>query len=94
MFYLFAIVFGFSYGGEVPQTPALVGRYFGFKATASLVGVVVAFAGIGGALGAWFAGRVFDATNSYQAAFMVAIAVSVLIIIVLVLLKRIKPKSI
>jgi len=91
MFYLFAIIFGFSYGGEVPQIPALVGRYFGFKAAASLVGIVVTFAGLGGALGAWLAGRIFDATNSYQAAFILAIAASVIIIAILVMLKRIKP---
>ena len=90
-FYLFAIIFGFSYGGEVPQTPALVARYFGLKAVAALVGMVVAFAGFGGAIGSWLAGRIFDITQSYQAAFTVAIAASLMITVILIALKRVKP---
>jgi MFS family permease len=90
-FYLFAVIFGFSYGGEVPQTPALVERYFGLKAVASLVGVAVAFAGLGGAFGAWLAGRIFDVTQSYQAAFTVAIAAGAILTVIALLLKKVSP---
>ena len=70
MFYLFAIVFGLAYGGEVPQMPVLVGRFFGLRALAALVGVILFGATIGGAIGAWVGGQVFDVTQSYQLAFI------------------------
>jgi len=90
-FYLFAVTFGFSYGGEVPQMPVLVGRYYGLRTVASLVGIIAGLAGIGGAAGAWMAGRIFDATQSYQVAFIVAILVSLASTIIMVMLKRVKP---
>jgi len=90
MFYLFAIVFGFAYGGEVPQMPALVGRFFGLRAVAALVGVVVFGATIGGAIGAWVGGQVFDVTHSYQGAFIIAAIVSLSAVIITLMLKKTK----
>jgi MFS family permease len=90
MFYLFAIVFGFAYGGEVPQLPVLVGRFFGMRAVAALVGTVVFGATIGGALGAWVAGRIFDVTQSYQMAFTIAAVASLATMIITVMLKKAK----
>ncbi len=52
-FYLFAVVFGFAYGGEVPQIPLFVSRFCGTRAMASLVGLVLFIGNIGGALGPW-----------------------------------------
>ena len=90
-FYLFAVIFGFSYGGEVPQMPALVGRYCGLSTVASLIGIIAGISGIGGAAGAWLAGRIFDATQSYQIAFIVAILVSLASTIIMLVLKKVKP---
>ena len=91
MFYLFAIVFGFAYGGEVPQMPVLVGRFFGLRAVAALVGVIVFGSTIGGAFGAWVGGKVFDVTQSYQLAFTIAIATSLIVVMLTVIQKRVKP---
>ncbi len=90
MFYLFAIVFGFAYGGEIPQMPILVGRFFGLKAVAALVGIVLFSANIGGAIGTWLAGQIFDVTQSYQIAFMIAVMASFLAVIMTLLLKKAK----
>lgn len=76
MFYLFAAVFGFAYGGEVPQMAALVGSFFGLQAVAALVGVIVLGTRIGGALGSYLGGAIFDATASYRLAFAIAAAAS------------------
>ena len=89
-FYLFAIVFGFAYGGEVPQMPVLVGRFFGLRAVAMLVGIVVFGATIGGALGAWVAGQIFDMTQSYQMAFTIAAAASLAAVLITLMLKKAK----
>ncbi|MBU2536056.1 MAG: MFS transporter [Chloroflexota bacterium] len=91
MFYLFAIVFGFAYGGEVPQMPVLVGRFFGLRAVATLVGVIVFGATSGGALGAWVGGQIFDVTQSYQLAFTIAAVTSFIAIVLTLILKKVRP---
>lgn len=91
MFYLFAIVFGFAYGGEVPQMPVLVGQFFGMRAVAALVGVAVFGATIGGAIGAWVGGQVFDVTQSYQLAFTIATGASFVAIALTLMLKKVRP---
>jgi len=88
MFYLFAIVFGFAYGGEVPQMPTLVGQFFGLRAVAALVGIIVTSVAVGGALGSWIAGRIFDVTQSYQVAFIIATVASFIAVITTAFLKR------
>jgi len=70
-FYLFAIIFGFAYGGEVPQIPLLAGKHFGTKSLAALVGLILFVGNIGGALGPWVAGKIFDVTAGYQWAFII-----------------------
>lgn len=90
MFYLFAIIFGFAYGGEVPQMPVLVGRFFGMRAVAALVGVTVFGATIGGALGAWMGGQIFDVTQSYQLAFTIAAVTSFISVVLTLMLKKLK----
>jgi MFS family permease len=91
MFYLFAIVFGFAYGGEVPQMPVLVGRFFGLRNVAVLVGVIVFGATIGGAIGAWVGGQVFDVTQSYQPAFTIAAVAGFFAIALTLMLKKFRP---
>lgn len=93
MFYFFAIVFGFAYGGEVPQMPVLVGHFFGLRAVAALVGVVVFGATIGGAIGAWVGGQIFDVTQSYQLAFTIAAIAGLTAVITTLALKKAKVVS-
>ncbi len=70
-FYLFAVIFSIPYGGEVTLIPLVIGRYFGTRAMATLMGFTIFVIGLGGALGAWVAGRIFDVTGSYQWAFII-----------------------
>ena len=93
MFYLFAIIFGFAYGGEVPQMPVLVGRFFGMRAVAALVGVTVFGATIGGALGAWMGGQIFDVTQSYQLAFTIAAVAGFISVVLTLMLKKLKADT-
>jgi MFS family permease len=68
-FYFFAIIFGFAYGGEVPQIPLFVSAIGGTKAMATLVGLTLFIGNIGGALGPWLAGKIFDMSGHYFWAF-------------------------
>ncbi len=70
MFYLFAIIYGFGYGAEAPQQGALPSKYFGNQVI--LVSIMMLGADLGAALGSWVAGMVFDVTQSYQIAFILA----------------------
>jgi MFS family permease len=91
MFYLFAIVFGFAYGGEVPQMPVLIGQFFGLRGLAALVGVVVFGATSGGAVGAWVGGEIFDVTHSYQMAFIIAAIAGSSAVVITLAVKRLRP---
>jgi MFS family permease len=88
MFYLFAVVFGFPYGGEVPQIPLFIGKHWGTKTMATLVGLNMFVTCIGGALGAWLAGEIFDTTQSYSWAFIAGTAASLGSLILVLKLKR------
>ncbi len=90
MLYLFAVVFGFAYGGEVPQMTLLIGQFFGLQAVMALTGATSAATRAGGALGSWAAGVVFDLTRSYLVAFAGVAVVGTLALGVSIWLKRIR----
>ncbi len=87
-FYLFAVIFSLSYGGEIPQIPLSVGKYFGTKMMATLVGLCSFTLSAGGAVGSWLAGKIFDATQSYQGAFIIGAAAGLVSLILILVLQR------
>jgi MFS family permease len=87
-FYLFAIIFGFCYGGEVPLIPLFISRFFGTRSMAGLMGLLIFVANIGGALGPWLSGRIFDSTGSYQLAFIITASAALVSLILALGLKR------
>lgn len=89
MFYLFAVIFSLPYGGEIPQIPLYIGRYFGTKKMATLVGLSSFVTSIGGALGPLIAGKIYDTTESYQWAFIAGALANVAALALVVKLKRI-----
>jgi MFS family permease len=87
-FYIFAVIFGIAYGGEVTQIPLVIARFYGTRVMATLMGVMLFVTGFGGAAGPWIAGKIFDVTGSYNWAFIIGIMSSVLCIVTVWLLKR------
>jgi MFS family permease len=87
-FYAFAVAFGLPYGAEIPQIPLYVGRYFGHRDLATLVGLCVFVTNIGGALGPWLAGRLYDMTLSYDWAFIAGGLASLASLGLVLVLKR------
>jgi MFS family permease len=87
-FYVFTVLFSLSYGGEVPQVPLFIGRYYGTKAMATLVGLSLFIISLGGALGAWMGGRIFDVTGSYEWAFIAGAAAGTGSLILVLILRR------
>ena len=87
-FYLFAIIFSVAFGGEITQAPLFMGRHYGTKTMATLVNYLGFFICIGGAAGAWAAGKIFDTTQSYHWAFVAGAIVTLASLIIVLLLKR------
>ena len=63
---IFAAVMGISFLSTVPPTAGLVAKFFGTANMAMLFGVVMLAHQLGGFLGAWMGGRVFEATGAYD----------------------------
>jgi MFS family permease len=63
---VFAAVIGLSYLSTVPPTAGLVAKLFGPTHMATLFGVVMLAHQIGGFLGAYFGGKAFEWTGSYD----------------------------
>ena len=70
MLIVFAIFYGFSYGGVSAVFPAIVGDYFGRLKAASVIGAIFTIAGVAAAFGPIVGGIIYDLTKSYQLAFI------------------------
>jgi len=93
MFYVFATVFGFAYGGVATLQAMVAAELFGLKSLGLILGGVFFLATIGGALGAPLAGSIFDVTGSYSFAFLISVMVNALAIILSLTLLRSKGKE-
>ena len=76
VFYLFAVVFGLCYGGEMVGFPIINKQVFGARAP---LGSIYAFqmvgAGTGMALGGWLGGGLFDLSGHYTWALAASLAI-------------------
>jgi MFS family permease len=87
MLYLFALVYGFAYGGMIPVTAALVSDTFGLGRIGVILGLLEISFGIGAAIGPAMGGLIFDARGSYSLAFLLG-AVAMLVVTLLISLIR------
>lgn len=70
MFYVFALVFGLSWGGLTTMITALIGDVFGTRNLGAIMGVMSAGWSLGAAGGPAIGGFIFDASGSYGMAFV------------------------
>jgi predicted MFS family arabinose efflux permease len=63
---IFAAVMGLTFLSTVPPTAGLVAKFFGLSNMATLFGIVMLSHQVGGFLGAWLGGKVFEATGSFD----------------------------
>jgi len=85
--YVYGLLMGIGYAATVPIMPTVISDVFGGARFGSIFGSLHLANAIGGAVGAWLAGTVFDATQSYRISFMVA-GVAALVAIAAVSLAR------
>ncbi len=70
--YLLAAVFGFGFGGFVAVMSPLVAQLFGLRAHGAIFGVSIFGGSVAAGIGPLVAGAIFDVTNSYTLAFLIA----------------------
>jgi predicted MFS family arabinose efflux permease len=86
--YLFAAFMGFLWLSTVPLTNGIVAHIFGVKYLSMLSGFAFFSHQIGGFMGAYFGGYLFDVTGSYNIVWIIAIGLSVLAALVNIPIKE------
>lgn len=86
--YLYAAVFGISYGGWVALYPSLTGEVFGLASLGAVFGGISIGAGLGSAIGPTIAGYIFDASRSYEMAFILSAALAGLAFVFILLVRN------
>ncbi|MDF1553659.1 MAG: MFS transporter [Deferrisomatales bacterium] len=90
MLYAFALMYGVAHGGFFTSLSPIVAEHFGLRAHGTLFGMVTFCGNVGGAVGPFLAGYIFDVTGAYRLAFWTCVGMSVL---GLALLASVKPIS-
>ena len=75
---LFGALIGVIWLGTVPLTSGMVGQVFGARYLGTLYGVVFLGHQLGAFLGAWWAGRMFETSGSYDAVWWTSVALGVM----------------
>jgi MFS family permease len=71
--YLYVFFFGLGYGARGPILSAIAADLFPGPSFGIIFGLVSIGYGLGGALGPWFGGYVYDLLGSYRPAFLLAL---------------------
>ena len=74
---VFSALMGILWLSTVPPTVALCARLFGTRWLATIFGLVFLGHQVGGFLGAWMPGLIFDRTGNYDAMWLISIAAGV-----------------
>ena len=74
---VFAAVMGLTFLSTVPPTAGLVAKFFGVQNMAMLFGIVMLTHQVGGFLGAFLGGQVFEATGNYDIVWYIDIVLAV-----------------
>ena len=70
--HLYAVCFGLGYGARGPIISAIAADRFPGRSFATIFGFISIGHGLGGALGPWYSGAMYDRLGSYTLAFLLA----------------------
>jgi MFS family permease len=68
---IFAVVFGLAFGSGLAQAPALVAHFFGTATLGVIFGIISFCQTLGGSLGSYLAGLIYDISQDYQLIFII-----------------------
>lgn len=75
--YLFALLFGLGWGAIATLRISVTGELFGLRSLGVILGIVEFGSKIGGAVGPFVSGWIFDITGSYFTAFLVVAGIAI-----------------
>ncbi len=93
MLYLFAVIFGFAYGGLSAMHSLMIAELFGLSSLGIIMGGTTFIFTIGGAIGPLLAGYIFDITGNYYVAFWVCAILSIVGFILVLLLRPVSGEG-
>jgi MFS family permease len=73
LLYIYVIFFGVGFGSRAVIFSALTADTFAGKKFGAILGYFTVSVGIGGALGSWLGGFLYDVSGSYTFAFLVSV---------------------
>jgi predicted MFS family arabinose efflux permease len=85
---IFALVFGLTFLVTAPLTVVFVAESFGTRNLGGLTGLITMVHHICGGLGAYVGAAVFDATGTYNGAFVFMLVISALAVVLTLMLQR------
>jgi MFS family permease len=85
---IFALVFGLTFLVTAPLTVVFVKESFGTRNLGGLTGLITMVHHIFGGLGAYLGAAVFDATGTYNGAFVFMLVISALAVVLTLMLQR------
>ncbi|OGO37489.1 MAG: hypothetical protein A2147_04970, partial [Chloroflexi bacterium RBG_16_57_8] len=93
MLYVFAPVYGFAHGGSYSLISPMVAGLFGTGSHGAIYGLIIFGGTIGGTIGPFLAGYVFDTTSSYRVVFLVLSVLAVAGLLLLTSLRQVTGKE-
>ena len=92
MLYIFAIAYGFVWGGSGTIITSLIGDVFGMRSLGAIMGVMTAGWALGAAVGPAMGGYIFDMSGNYFAAFSAAAGFTLITALFVALIRK-TPKD-
>jgi MFS family permease len=89
-FYAFALFFGLAWGGINVVQVSLMADFFGLRSLGAIIGSLEPLLTIGGAIGVFVAGIIFDAAGGYTTPFLICIIQALLVMLFSFLLMHYK----
>ncbi|MDD5289174.1 MAG: MFS transporter [Dehalococcoidales bacterium] len=90
MFYLFAVIFAVGWAGFAVLQAPIIAEYFGLRALGTIFGLATFATQMGGAVGSFLTGFIFDVSGSYHPAFIICGVLGIIGMTLSVILKAAK----
>ena len=75
---VFAMVYGFCHGGFYTLESPLAAEFFGMKSHGTILGTIIFCGGVGGALGPFVIGNLYDTLGDYSVSFLLLLGLAVI----------------
>ncbi len=91
---VFVLVYGFSHGGFFSLMSPLLAEMFSTKALGSLFGILTFCGTLGGAVGPFVLGLIFDNTGSYKMGFLILIGIIIAGLSLVLFIRPVRKKQV